>query len=121
MEIPESSFTAATVGLLVLLTVSLLVARIVSPAERRLATSIGVLLAGIFFIAQPAAGAPALAVGTALWAVGLLGFVRDALRWNRRNASPFGPLALPFLLPPAFFGAVLAGGLLISLILAAVA
>lgn len=116
MDIPESTFTAATLGLLCILVLALLVARVITPVERRLVTSVAFLLAGVFFVAQPTAGAVAQIVGVTLWAAGLAVFTRDTLRWSRAAASPYGPLAVLLLLPPAFFGAVLVGGVVIGLL-----
>lgn len=116
MEIPESSFTAATAGLLALLLVALLVARLITPLERRLVTSAAVALAGLFFVGQGAGDFAATAVGVVGWAVGLGSFVHAVLCWTSAAASRIGPLAVVFLLPPTFFGAVLVEGLVISLL-----
>lgn len=116
MEILESTYTAATAFLLALLLVALLVARLITPQERRLVVSVAVTLAGLFFVGQAAGDPVATAVGTAGWAIGLGSFAHGVLTWSSSAASRIGPLAVFFLLPPTFFGAVLVDGLLISLL-----
>lgn len=116
MEMLERTYTTATAGLLALLLVALLMARLITPLERRLVTSTAVTLAGLFFIARSAGDPVAMAVGATGWAVGLGSFAHGVLTWTSAAASRIGPLAAVFLLPPTFFGAVLLDGLAISLI-----
>ncbi len=116
MEIPESTFTAATAGLLAILLVALLMARLITPLERRLVTSTGVILAGMFFVVQSAGDPVAAGIGATGWAIGLGAFAHGVLAWSSAAASRIGPLAAVFLLPPTFFGAVLLDGLVISLV-----
>lgn len=73
-------------------------------------------MAGLFFVGRGAGDDVATAVGVVGWAVGLGSFVHAVLCWTAASASRIGPLAALILLPPAFFGAVLVEGLLISLL-----
>ncbi|HEX6938482.1 MAG TPA: hypothetical protein VF158_03660 [Longimicrobiales bacterium] len=116
MEIPESTFTVATAVLLAVLLVALLMARLITPHERRLVASTAITLAGLFFVARSAGDPVATAVGASGWAVGLGTFAHGVLTWSTAAGSRVGPLAAIFLLPPAFFGAVLLDGLAISLL-----
>lgn len=116
MEAPDHPFSAATAGLLALLLVALLVARMITPLERRLVVSAAFMLAGLFFVGRAAGDAAATMVGVVCWAAGLGSFVRAALNWTSAAASRIGPLAAALLLPVAFFGAVLVEGLVIGLI-----
>lgn len=116
MEILESVYTVATVGLLVFLFLGLFVVRIITPVERRLVTSVGVLLAGVFFIAHPHMAGSAEVVGTVLWVLGLGTFLDNAFGWRSDSASRIGPVAVLFLLPPAFLGTVMIGGVIVGVL-----
>lgn len=116
MEFGNSAVTTAQVALLAILGVALLIAHLITALERRLLTGVAFLFAGFFFLSRPAAGPAITLVGAASWAVGLAMFLHAGVQWSRAAASRVGPLAAIFLLPPAFFGAVLLGGLAAGLL-----
>lgn len=112
----EQTYTIGTAVLLALLLLALLAARVISPLERRLVTSAAVVLAGAFFVTRGAAEPVAITVGTTALAAGLLAFASAVTTWRSRPSSWVGAAAGLVLLPPAFFGAVLVEGLIISLL-----
>jgi hypothetical protein len=116
MEMLESTYTTATMMLLAVLLVALLVVRLITPLERQLVCSAALILAGLFYLARSAHDPTVAVVGGVGWTIGLVSFIDAALRWTSSAVSRFGVLALPFLLPPAFFGAVLVDGLIVSLL-----
>lgn len=118
MELLESTYTWFTLVLLAALTGSLLVVRMMSVLERRLLTGTGLFMAGLFFVARhPGAALPTL-VGAILWGVGLGLFIHAALNWGRIHNSRVGAWAALALLPIVCFGAMLAGGFLLTLLAA---
>lgn len=117
MEVLESTYPFLSIAGLCALVAALAVARMITPLERRLVSSAALMLAGIFFVARHGAATPsAEIVGAVTWLLGLAAFTDGALSWCSRDASRAGPLAVVFLLPPAFFGAVLLAGLAVSLL-----
>jgi hypothetical protein len=106
-----SIYSFTTAALLAVLLVALLVARLITPVERLLVTAAALVLAGAFFLVKPGQG-------LSFTLVAMLATVAGAwLAWHamrgcsRRSFSVAGPLALVFVLPPAFLGAVLMLGL----------
>lgn len=116
MELLWSQFGLVTAVLFILVSAAWYTARVITAAERKLISSAALVLAGVFYVArvgiEPAMGA----IGLAIWATGLWMFVRQAVRWRRAEASRAWPLAVLFLLPPAFFGALLLGGVVYSIL-----
>jgi hypothetical protein len=118
VELLEAQYPPQMIPLLALAVVALLVAQRISHRERRLVCGSALLLAGLFFLAKPAAPLAITLVALLLWGWGLVMFVREALQWRREYASPVGPLAIIFLLPPAVFGAILLVGVVLSFLVA---
>mgnify|MGYP001212012534 CR=1 FL=1 len=116
MELLEHTYTTATAGLLAILLVALLLTRLITPRERRLVSSAALILAGLFYVARSAGDPVEAMVGGAGWSIGLVAFIDAGLGWTSAASSRFGILAVPFLLPPTFFGAVLGTGLVVSLL-----
>lgn len=117
MEVLESTYPILSIAGLCAIVAALVVARSITPLERRLVASTALILSGIFFVARHGEATPsAEPVGAVAWIVGLALFTDGALSWCSRDASRAGPLAVVFLLPPAFFGAVLLTGLVVSLL-----
>lgn len=116
MALLWSEFGAVTAVLLVLVGLAWVTARVVNACERRLITATGLILAGLFFVARPDGEAVLTGVGVALWAAGLLIFLRSAPRWQRAQSSRAWPIAVVVLLPPAFIGSLLLGGFIYSAI-----
>lgn len=102
--------------LLVLMAGALLCARLITRMERDLVTSAAFILAGAFFVARSVDEPAASLVGAMLWIGGLCRFIWIGLGWGSGSSSRAGPLAVLFLLPPAFFGAVLIGGIATGLL-----
>src|SRR5690606_1413160 len=99
------------------LVAALAVARMIAPLARPLVCSAGLLLAGICVVARHGAATPwAEIVGAVTLILELTSCTAGALSWCSREASRARPLAPVFLLPPAFFGAVLLAGLAVSLL-----
>ncbi|HEY8469413.1 MAG TPA: hypothetical protein VIL18_07215 [Longimicrobiales bacterium] len=103
------SFTTAV--LMAVLIVALLVARLITPVERLLVTAAALLLAGAFFLVKPAQELSFTLVALLATAAGAWLAWRATRGCSRRSFSLAGPLALVFVLPPAFLGAVLMLGL----------
>lgn len=112
----DPTFTSGKVVLLTILGVALLISRLITALERRLVTGVAFLFAGFFLLSRPADDPASTLIGATSWAVGLAMFLHAGIQWNRAAASRAGPFAAIFLLPPAFFGAVLLGGLAVSLV-----
>lgn len=116
MELLVSQFTTVMVILLVLVGIAWVLARVITASERRLISSTALVLAGLFFVARGRLE-PALAlVGLSIWTAGVVMFGKAIVRWRRSDSSRAWPLALVFLLPPAFFGALLLGGVIYSVL-----
>jgi len=115
MDIPESTYTIEALTLTGILLGAMLVVRLMSPLERQLLSGVAVFLAGLFFIGR-AVEPVAVVVGSGLWLGGIGAFVHAGLQWHSAAMTRVLPLGILLVLPPAFFGAVLVGGLVISLI-----
>lgn len=113
---PESTFTIASALLLASLAISLLVIALISPLERRLVAGAALLLAGLFLLARPGLDLQSALLGTGTWAVGAALFFHAGFNWTRSQATKVGPLAVIFVLPPAFLGAILLGGIVLSIL-----
>jgi hypothetical protein len=118
VELLESQYPPQMIPLLALLLAAVFIAQRITHRERRLITGSALLLAGVFFLAKPTAPLAITLIALLVWGWGLVMFVREALQWQRENASPAGPLALIFLLPPAVFGAILLVGVVLSFLVA---
>jgi uncharacterized paraquat-inducible protein A len=118
VELLESQYPPQMIPLLAVLLAAVFIAQRITQRERRLITGSALLLAGIFFLTKPAAPLAITLVALLVWGWGLIMFVREALQWQRANASPAGPLAILFLLPPAVFGAILLVGVVVSFLVA---
>jgi hypothetical protein len=118
MEILLTTHSTFTAVALTLVVGALLVAQLVTSAERRLVAATALILAGVFFTSRPDAEAALTAAGAICWLGGLGLFAREGLAWDAASASKVGPLAVVFLLPPALLGAVLGVGALLSALLA---
>lgn len=111
----HSTFTAVALTMVV---GALLVAQLVTSAERRLVAATALILAGVFFTARPGTELVLTAAGAICWLSGLALFAREGLAWQPTSASKVGPLAIVFLLPPALLGAMLIVGAVLSALLA---
>jgi hypothetical protein len=118
MEILLTPYTGFTAVALILILAALLVAQLITNAERRLVAATAILLAGVFFTARSGTPPAIVAAGALCWLTGLAMLVREALAWRPDSGSRVGPLAAIFLLPPTLFGAVLAVGAVLSALLA---
>jgi hypothetical protein len=118
VELLESQYPPQMIPLLALLLAAVFIAQRITHGERRLITGSALLLAGVFFLAKPTAPLAITLVALLVWGWGLVMFVREALQWRREHASPAGPLAIIFLLPPAVFGAILLVGVVLSFLVA---
>ncbi len=116
MQFLYNEFTSLTFGLLGIVLLAWLTANVITLSERRLVGAVALILAGIFFVARPATAPLLVGIGVVLWAFGLVTFVRTGLAWRQRDGSRAGPVAILVLLPAAFFGAMLLGGLLFSML-----
>ncbi|MBX6365355.1 MAG: hypothetical protein IRZ00_15910 [Gemmatimonadetes bacterium] len=116
MELLWSQFGLVTAVLFVLVSAAWYVARVITAAERKLISSSALVLAGLFYVARVGIEPAMAAIGLAIWAAGVWMFARQAVRWRRAEASRAWPLAVIVLLPPAFFGAVLLGGVVYSIL-----
>ena len=107
----------ATVAAMLLALVALawLTAYAVSATERRLIGGLGLILGGLF-LATRAADPSMVGVALALCGAGVVVLVRAVLAWRERGASPLWPVAAAVLIPCAFVGALLLGGLLYSVL-----
>lgn len=118
MEILLTIYSTFTAVALTMVVGALLVAQLVTSAERRLVAATALILAGVFFTARPGTELALTAAGAICWLGGLVLFAREGLAWQPTSASKVGPLAIVFLLPPALLGAVLIVGAVLSALLA---
>ncbi len=87
----------------------------ISRTERKLIGSAGLLLGGVFLVAR-SAEVDMTVVALGMGAFGLLTLLRGATAWRRDGASRFWPVAALILIPSAFAGALLLGGVLYSIL-----
>lgn len=118
MEFLESTYTAPTLALLVMVLWTLLVVRTMTQNERGVLTGTALFLAGLFFVGRhPGEGLITL-VGVVLWAVGLALFIHAGLSWNTGRDDRTAAWAVLLVLPVVIFGAILTGGVLVTLLAA---
>ncbi len=104
-----------TATLLAIVGVAWLSIRAISATERKLIGAAGLVLGGLFLVAR-SAELDMTVVALGLWAFGLFALLRAFAAWRREGASRVWPLALLLLLPSAFAGALLLGGVLYSIL-----
>lgn len=115
MEFLESTYTLLTMALLAVILGALYVVRLMTAAERRMITGSAFFLAGLFFIGRHPGDILISGIGAGLWAFGLWLFLRAGLGYSRRsNRAPAWVAVI--VLPIALFGALLAGGILVTLL-----
>ena len=111
----ESAFASGSLAVLALVLAALLCARIITANERRLVTGTSLLLAGVLFCSR--VPAPALfGAGAALTVAGAAMMLRATTAWDEESVSGMGmgALAAVIMIPPAFFGAILLVGVILS-------
>ncbi len=92
-----------------------LTAYAIDAIERRLVGGLGLLFAGLY-LGLRAADVPMDGVALAVAATGVVVLVRAGMAWRGREASRLWPVAAAVLIPSAFAGAVLLGGVLYSVL-----
>ena len=113
MAVPESTFAAGNLAPLGLVLAAVLCVQLISPNERRLVSGTALLLAGVLFFTRGSSLVP-LVAAVALTGAGAVLMLRAAVVWDDDVASRIGPVAAFLLLPPAFFGAILLVGVVLS-------
>lgn len=110
----ESAFTGAMATMLGWLVAGILLAKMITPVERRLVAGTALLLAGLFLLSRPELGMSVTVASAGTWMLGLGIFTRASLDWRGEMASRAGPLAAILVLPGAFLGSILLVGVVVS-------
>lgn len=116
MQEYDSMYAGMTVALLMFGVIAGFVLRGMTPEERRLVTAAAIVMAGMTVLGNNLASPGAAVLGLGVCWFGVRLFVRARQGMRASQPTRAGVWAAVFVLPLAFFGALLAGGTLVTLL-----